>query len=87
MEDKRIAREVLNQKNRASLHPTMRETWIRVSICEGKKRQVRRMFNTVGHCVSRLVRTKVGPIHIGNIEVGMVRELAEYEIRELRLCL
>jgi 23S rRNA pseudouridine2605 synthase len=44
---------------------------------------VRRMLAATGHPVSRLVRTDVGPIRLGNLKPGVSRELSTREIGEL----
>jgi 23S rRNA pseudouridine2605 synthase len=55
----------------------------RVIIHEGRKRQVRRMFDAVGHPVSRLVRVRVGPVNDDGLGPGQVRELAPNEVMAL----
>lgn len=49
-------------------------TWIRLTITEGKNRQVRRMTAAVGHPTLRLVRVRVGPLEIGELKPGEWRE-------------
>ena len=53
-------------------------------ISEGRKRQVRRMFDTIGHPVVALHRSAFGPIDDTCLGVGESRELAESEIAALR---
>jgi 23S rRNA pseudouridine2605 synthase len=53
-------------------------------IHEGGKRQVRRMFDLVGHPVTELRRTQVGPVELGSIETGHWRNLSETELKALR---
>ncbi len=55
-----------------------------MTIHEGRKRQVRRMFELVGHPVTRLRRTRVGPIELGELPPGRWRHLNEGELRALR---
>jgi 23S rRNA pseudouridine2605 synthase len=50
---------------------------------EGRKHIVRRMLAEVGHPVSRLVRTRIGPVHLGGQRAGTVRTLTRAEIAEL----
>lgn len=57
---------------------------IDITIHEGKNRQVRRMCGMAGLRVKRLVRTAVGGVKLGNLEIGQWRELTEKELRELR---
>jgi pseudouridine synthase len=51
---------------------------------EGRNRQVRRMLETVGHPVLRLVRTRIGPVPLGDLPPGAWRELTPGEVRLLR---
>ena len=55
----------------------------RVVIMEGKNRQVRRMFETLGNPVVRLHRLAIGPVGLGNMKEGDVRELNRGEIEAL----
>ncbi len=56
---------------------------LEIVIAEGRKREVRRMMEAVGLELEALVRTKVGPIRLGDIGPGKVRPLNGKEIREL----
>ena len=56
---------------------------VEVTLHEGRKRIVRRMLAEVGHPVLRLVRTDVGPIRLGGLKPGSVRQLTTREIGEL----
>ena len=47
---------------------------------EGRNRQIRRMMDTVGHPVERLVRVKVGPINLGDLRSGEWRFLDRTEV-------
>jgi len=58
-------------------------TMIEVVIHEGRNRIVRRMFDAVGHPVVRLVRTKVGPIRLGELRPGAFRTLSGAEAGSL----
>jgi pseudouridine synthase len=61
-----------------------RRRWVRVTLREGRKRQVRRMLAAVGLNVDRLVRVGVGPIGLGNLPVGSSRPLGRSEVAALR---
>ncbi len=54
---------------------------VEISIREGKNRQVRRMFEALGHEVLELKRVSVGCVNIGNIPLGKWRHLTKQEIR------
>lgn len=56
---------------------------IRLTIHEGRNRQVRRMCEAIGHPVMRLVRTRVGPITDRSLRPGDWRELSTAERRAL----
>jgi 23S rRNA pseudouridine2605 synthase len=55
-----------------------------VTIHEGRKRQVRRMLEAVGHPVRRLKRTRVGPLTLGDLPSGRWRPMSAVELRALR---
>jgi 23S rRNA pseudouridine2605 synthase len=57
---------------------------VRVTMREGRKREVRRMFDALGHPVRRLVRERLGPIELGDLPTGEWRELEEAEVEGLR---
>ena len=56
---------------------------LRIVIHEGRKRQVRRMCDAVGHPVERLVRTRIGPVGDRRLPPGHWRPLTPLELREL----
>lgn len=58
-------------------------TAIRIVMGEGRKREVRRMLDAVGLPVRRLVRLRVGPVKLGRLRAGEVRELTPDEVRAL----
>jgi len=60
-----------------------RRSVVEITIHEGRKRQVRRMFEAIGHKVERLVRTKIDGIEIGDLPVGKWRHLTEQEVQRL----
>jgi 23S rRNA pseudouridine2605 synthase len=58
--------------------------WYRVTISEGRNREVRRMIETVGHAVSRLIRIRYGAMLLPRgLRRGMWMELGERELRAL----
>ena len=56
---------------------------LRITIHEGRNRQVRRMCDAVDHRVTRLVRTRIGPISDRSLQPGTWRELTDDEWRAL----
>lgn len=61
------------------------ETWLRIILHEGKKREVRHLCGAVGHPVRRLIRVRIGPIELGALPVGEWRPLDDRELTELRI--
>lgn len=57
---------------------------VKITIHEGRNRQVRRMFEAVGHDVLRLVRTRIGPVADTNLKPGEWRELSRDEVLDLQ---
>ena len=58
--------------------------WYRVTISEGRNREVRRMFESVGHAVSRLIRIRYGAMMLPRgLKRGAWMELGETDIRAL----
>ncbi len=58
-------------------------TLVQVVMTEGRKREVRRMFDSIGHPVRRLVREAIGPIADRQLKPGEWRELTVAEVRSL----
>ena len=55
-------------------------TWIDITIHEGRNRQIRKMCEAVGYPVMRLIRTKLGPWELGDLASGKFRTLNPSEI-------
>jgi len=60
-----------------------RYSHIEITITEGRNRQVRRMIEAIGSKVLKLVRTRIGPVGIGDLKIGTWRELRPNEIKSL----
>ena len=65
------------------IRDTARYTFFEITITEGRNRQVRRMVEALGAKVLKLVRTRIGPIQIGTLEIGKHRPLTHQEVRML----
>jgi 23S rRNA pseudouridine2605 synthase len=50
---------------------------------EGRNRVVRRLMDEVGHPVTKLVRTRIGPIRLGDLRPGRTRVLSKTELGSL----
>lgn len=57
---------------------------LEISIHEGKKRQIRRMFSFLGYQVLELKRTKIGILALNRLKIGKYRFLTEQEVSELK---
>jgi len=57
---------------------------LELTIREGRKRQVRRMCEAVGHRVQSLRRVRFGPLELGRLEEGRARPLRAAELRALK---
>ncbi|EFM09816.1 pseudouridine synthase [Paenibacillus curdlanolyticus YK9] len=65
------------------IEPSDKESTIRITIYEGRNRQVRRMFDAIGHPVIRLKRVKFGELGLQNLKRGGWRPLKPHEVQEL----
>jgi len=59
-------------------------TWLKVIIHEGRKRQVRRMLEEIGHPVRRLRRVRLGPLTLAGLPAATHRPLSPEELHRLR---
>lgn len=56
---------------------------VEITITEGRNRQVRKMFEAVGHNVIELMRVSIGNLEIGNLKTGRIRKLNPNEVQAL----
>lgn len=59
-------------------------SWIELTIHEGRKHQVKRMCEAVGHPVLRLMRVRMGPLTLNHLPLGQYRYLTDREANALR---
>ena len=59
-------------------------TWLRVTLREGRKRQLRRMVSLLGHPAMRVIRVGLGPLALAELRPGKWRDLSAGEVRALR---
>jgi 23S rRNA pseudouridine2605 synthase/16S rRNA pseudouridine516 synthase len=59
------------------------ESMVEITLHSGRNRIVRRMLDEVGHPVIELVRRQFGPLHLGTLPVGGIRDLTKVELGEL----
>ena len=71
---------VTAQARAALLEPSV----LRLTIHEGRNRQVRRMCDAIGHPVVRLIRTRIGPLADRSLAPGAWRDLTVDELRSLQ---
>jgi 23S rRNA pseudouridine2605 synthase len=57
---------------------------IEISIHEGRNRQVRRMFEAIGHKVIKLKRERYGFLTLAGLKAGEARELTPHEVKQMR---
>lgn len=72
--------EILDTGDRGSSGGSL----LRIVMREGRKREVRRLLDAVGHPVRRLVRERLGPVSLGALPEGEWRELTADEVERLR---
>jgi len=66
------------------MRKTEKNSWLEMTLYEGKKRQVRRMLDKVGHPVLKLERIGIDGIKLGNLKPGIYRYLTPDEVNKIR---
>jgi len=61
-----------------------KNSWLEVRLKEGRNRQIRKMFDVVGHQAIRIIRTQFGPLELGALPVGAHRFLNKIEIESIK---
>jgi 23S rRNA pseudouridine2605 synthase len=71
--------DTLRVKGAALLRQGERNSWLEIILDEGKNRHIRRMLETLGIEVLRLIRVAIGPLALGELGKGAVRQLTAEE--------
>jgi 23S rRNA pseudouridine2605 synthase len=71
--------ESLRLKSAKVIRSGERNSWVEVALDEGRNRHIRRMFETIGVEVLRLIRVAIGALQLGDLPKGEVRALREPE--------
>jgi 23S rRNA pseudouridine2605 synthase len=91
--DEEIAklRKGIKLKNRMTAPALVKRTrkseqnsWLEITIHEGRKRQIRRMLEVIGHPVLKLKRIRINGIALGRLETGAFRYLTSEEIGKIK---
>lgn len=81
--ERRAPQKVRTAPARIKLFKEGDNPWYELSIIEGRNRQIRRMFEEVGHHVEKIKRVKYGPLQL-DVESGKYRSLSDAEITRLK---
>ncbi|MFC2171094.1 pseudouridine synthase [Acidobacteriota bacterium] len=60
-------------------------SWLRLELKEGRTHQIKRMFERIGHPVSKIKRIKIGPLTTKGLKPGQFRELTSKEVEQLEV--
>jgi 23S rRNA pseudouridine2605 synthase len=66
------------------LEKLKKNAWVEIEIHEGRKREVRRMFEALGYFVEKLVRVRFGAVELGALAPGEIRPLMRTEVLKLK---
>ena len=66
-------------KRAATVRVGKKNSWLEIVLDEGKNRHIRRLLATLGIEVLRLIRIAIGPLRLGDLPKGKVRELTQEE--------
>ena len=66
------------------MKPQGDSTWLRITLAEGKNREIRRMLAKFGHKVMRLKRIAIGPVQLDRLPKGKARKLTMSELEALK---
>jgi 23S rRNA pseudouridine2605 synthase len=79
--------EILRCKRATLLRTGEKNTWLEITLDEGKNRHIRRMFDALGIEVPRLIRVSIGPLQLGDLPKAAHRPLTPAELARLNLAL
>ncbi len=71
------------RKAKVTLLGHKNNSWLEITISEGRNNQIRKMMQKVGHPVVKLKRVKIGNLELGDLPVGKYRKLKEFEVNNL----
>lgn len=60
------------------------DTWLRIILTEGRKREIREVARALGHPVKKLTRVRLGPLKLGQLKPGRWRYLTPVEVERLK---
>src|SRR5207249_10750098 len=63
---------------------TASNTWFEVTLRQGRNRQIRKMFDAIGHSVSKLSRIRIGSVEDSKLKPGEWRIVTKEELKKLR---
>jgi 23S rRNA pseudouridine2605 synthase len=75
--------ETLRCKHARLLRAGEKNSWLELTLDEGKNRQIRRMFDALGIEILRLIRISIGPLHLGDLPKSAHRPLTLAELTAL----
>lgn len=80
----RISDGLTGPAHAKKVRKTEENSWIELTIYEGRTHQVKRMLEAVGHPVLKLKRLRFGPLTLGTLPIGQYRFLTDPEIHRLK---
>jgi 23S rRNA pseudouridine2605 synthase len=75
---------VLRAKQACVVRAAAKTSWLEIVLAEGKNRQIRRLMDGLGIEVLRLIRIAIGPLQLGSLPKGKLRELTTEEVAALK---
>ena len=66
------------------LEKLRKNAWLEIEIHEGRKREVRRMFEALGYFIEKLIRVRFGAVELGALAPGEIRPLLRPEVNALK---